>query len=47
MRWQIRLMQVPPVMLFTWLGFLLVLLFYCFPSSKRSVYLLPCYPFMP
>ena len=39
-------MQVPPVMLFTWLGFLLVLLFYCFPSSKRSVYLLPCYPFM-
>ena len=46
MRWQIRLMQVPPVMLFTWLGFLLVLLFYCFPSSKRSVYLLPCYPFM-
>lgn len=46
MRCQIRLMQVPPVMLFTWLGFLLVLLFYCFPSSKRSVYLLPCYPFM-
>lgn len=43
---RIRIMQVPPVKLFTWLGFLLVLFFYCLPSSKRSVYLLPCYPFM-
>lgn len=32
--------------LFSWLGFLLILFFYCLPSSKRSVYLLPCYPFM-
>ncbi len=31
---------------FTWLAFLLVLFFYCIPKSKRSVYLLPCYPFM-
>lgn len=45
-RLRIRIMQVPPVQLFTWLGFLLVLFFYCLPSSKRSVYLLPCYPFM-
>ena len=45
-KWRIGVMQVPPVMLFTWLSFLLVLFFYCLPSSKRSVYLLPCYPFM-
>ena len=32
--------------MFTWLAFLLVLFFYCIPKSKRSVYLLPCYPFM-
>lgn len=32
--------------LFVWLAFLLVLFFYCIPKSKRSVYLLPCYPFM-
>ena len=31
---------------FTWLAFLLILIFYCIPKSKRSVYLLPCYPFM-
>ena len=43
---RLRVMQIPPVKLFTWLGFLLVLFFYCLPSSKRSVYLLPCYPFM-
>ncbi len=30
----------------TWFAFGLVLLFYCIPSSKRSTYLLPCYPFM-
>ncbi len=26
--------------------FLTVLVFYCIPASKRSVYLLPCYPFL-
>lgn len=31
---------------FTWLSFGLILFFYCIPKSKRSVYLLPCYPFM-
>lgn len=31
---------------FTWLCFGLILFFYCIPKSKRSVYLLPCYPFM-
>lgn len=43
---RVRLMQIAPVKLFTWLSFVLVLFFYCLPSSKRSVYLLPCYPFM-
>ena len=31
---------------FSWLAFLLILLFYCIPTSKRSTYLLPCYPFI-
>ena len=38
--------QATPLQVFTWLAFLLVLFFYCIPKSKRSVYLLPCYPFM-
>ena len=38
--------QATPLQIFTWLAFLLVLFFYCIPKSKRSVYLLPCYPFM-
>lgn len=35
-----------PVQLFTWLAILLIFIFYCIPKSKRSVYLLPIYPFM-
>ena len=38
--------KATPMQVFTWLAFLLVLFFYCIPKSKRSVYLLPCYPFM-
>ncbi len=38
--------KAAPLQVFTWLAFLLVLFFYCIPKSKRSVYLLPCYPFM-
>ncbi len=38
--------QADPLQTFVWLAFLLVLFFYCIPKSKRSVYLLPCYPFM-
>ena len=38
--------KASPLQVFTWLAFLLVLFFYCIPKSKRSVYLLPCYPFM-
>lgn len=29
-----------------WIVGLTVLIFYCIPASKRSVYLLPCYPFI-
>ena len=36
----------PPVRLFTWLTILIIFVFYCIPKSKRSVYLLPIYPFM-
>ena len=35
-----------PVQLFTWLVILIIFVFYCIPKSKRSVYLLPIYPFM-
>ena len=38
--------RATPLQVFTWIAFLLVLFFYCIPKSKRSVYLLPCYPFM-
>lgn len=38
--------KATPLQVFTWIAFLLVLFFYCIPKSKRSVYLLPCYPFM-
>ena len=38
--------KATPLQVFTWLAFLQVLFFYCIPKSKRSVYLLPCYPFM-
>ncbi len=35
-----------PIQLFTWLVILIIFIFYCIPKSKRSVYLLPIYPFM-
>lgn len=43
-----RLIQQPfkPAGLFAITAILTVVGFYCFPSSKRSVYLLPAYPFM-
>jgi len=31
---------------FVWTALTVVFVFYCLPSSKRSVYLLPCYPFL-
>ncbi|WP_294612817.1 glycosyltransferase family 39 protein [uncultured Bacteroides sp.] len=35
-----------PIQLFTWVVILFIFIFYCIPKSKRSVYLLPIYPFM-
>lgn len=35
-----------PIQLFIWLVILIIFIFYCIPKSKRSVYLLPIYPFM-
>lgn len=44
--WMAKIKSADPLQLFVWLSFLLIFVFYCIPSSKRSVYLLPCYPFM-
>lgn len=41
-----RFKEMDSVELFTWLSFLVIFVFYCIPKSKRSVYLLPIYPFM-
>lgn len=41
-----RLRQMDGVELFTWLAAVVIFVFYCIPKSKRSVYLLPVYPFM-
>lgn len=41
-----RFKELDSVELFTWLAFLIIFVFYCIPKSKRSVYLLPIYPFM-
>jgi 4-amino-4-deoxy-L-arabinose transferase-like glycosyltransferase len=38
--------KLSPVQLFTWLVIIVIFVFYCIPKSKRSVYLLPIYPFM-
>lgn len=41
-----RFRQQSPLRLFTWVVILFIFVFYCIPKSKRSVYLLPIYPFM-
>lgn len=41
-----RFRQQSPLSLFTWVVILFIFTFYCIPKSKRSVYLLPIYPFM-
>jgi 4-amino-4-deoxy-L-arabinose transferase-like glycosyltransferase len=38
--------QLPALYQFAWLVTVSIVLFFCIPSSKRSVYLLPAYPFM-
>ena len=41
-----RLRALQPLTLFALTAAVVVFVFYCFPASKRSVYLLPCYPFL-
>lgn len=41
-----RIKHLDDVDLFTLLSIALIFIFYCIPKSKRSVYLLPIYPFM-
>lgn len=41
---RIRLMR--PIVLYSLVAIVTIFLFYCIPDSKRSVYLLPMYPFM-
>lgn len=43
--WWGRMRAMQPVDLFALLAFVLIFVFYCIPKSKRSVYLLPVYPF--
>ena len=44
-RWE-RLRTMDPVRLFSLLSLVIIFVFYCIPKSKRSVYLLPIYPFL-
>lgn len=41
-----KIKNTDPLTLFVWLSFIVIFVFYCIPKSKRSVYLLPIYPFM-
>lgn len=42
----LQLKSMDSLRLFTLLSFVIIFVFYCIPKSKRSVYLLPVYPFM-
>lgn len=44
--WWRRLRSMEPLQLFSMLAAVLIFVFYCIPKSKRSVYLLPVYPFV-
>ena len=42
----VPIMYSDPVELFNWISLFVIFVFYCIPSSKRSVYLMPMYPFL-
>ena len=44
--WWQKLLQLPDVELFSLVNLVAIFVFYCIPSSKRSVYLMPIYPFI-
>lgn len=41
-----RLRRMDSLELFSWMATIIIFVFYCIPKSKRSVYLLPIYPFI-
>lgn len=41
-----KIAQMKPVNLFAATSIIIIFIFYCFPQSKRSVYLMPIYPFI-
>lgn len=45
-RWLQKFRTMDPTKLFSALSIILIFTFYCIPKSKRSVYLLPIYPFL-
>ncbi len=45
-KWWTKFKSMSPVELFSLLCILIIFIFYCIPKSKRSVYLLPIYPFI-
>ncbi len=45
-RFAVRLRGMDPVRLYTLVCIVVMFVFYCIPKSKRSVYLLPLYPFI-
>ncbi|MDR2791787.1 MAG: dolichyl-phosphate-mannose--protein mannosyltransferase [Tannerellaceae bacterium] len=44
--WLVRLRRMDPVRLFSLVAAVSILVFYAIPSAKRSVYLMPAYPFI-
>lgn len=44
--WWQKIKRMTPYELFSLLSIVVILLFYCIPKSKRSVYVMPIYPFM-
>lgn len=43
---RLSLSACDPVELFSWVAVVVVFVFYCIPQSKRSVYIMPIYPFL-
>ncbi len=44
--WRLPLSKYDPLDLFSLVVAVVIFLFYCFPQSKRSVYIMPIYPFV-
>ena len=44
--WHVKPSKADPVDLFSLLAVVVIFVFYCIPQSKRSVYIMPIYPFL-